>query len=936
MKKIILASLFATSVFASEATIGEKVDNDLSGKITVGALASFGVEGLDFNLDQPKTISLVTNYFREGGSKSDSLPKLIQNIKHIESVFKPLKEDVSNSNDSSKPNIEKDNNKDNMTKEIISLIGKNLIFDTYLSAQLHSNFLKTMIGADVFVTELRIGDDFKKQFRFDRAVIRTDTNSKYIKMKNRFYIGNYGRKPSGFDKFRYDYSVPKHKFQFDSQGLITPLQTIITPELKYDMTFSKEKKEFMAAPMIALQHSDNEYGNFRLSAGYLVSNRKAYKFTNTILNEDAPKLAPGNRKVEYFKNWELCKKRDITKGCVDGTKTSKVVVGLPTGALYSELLNKVVIHKAFNEILAVLPQETQNLIKSAIRNRKMTLDDINVLLKDVSQFKELEKVFKDDASAIAFLQPVILDILKELGIKDDSSFALTNLIPEDLGAFITRIKNISTATKDGKSAEKSAQTDVIPSIELPDEEIALLTEILQQKEFFDHIGNIMPIAKDLEPYIKDFQNQDQKLKEIEQSYAQRKKECDKKPLEVGRKLCRWHIKNLIGFEQAGDVLSNLKDLAKDSIEVKNVIKKYKEEIKVLLSDADRLLNIMIKDESLAAEKQKIKSHLDGVNSAFTLMFDKNNITEGFKKFIETFTEIKNLVKFEKGKIVLNENNTMVPIKKVLESVSKDVLTGVDNIIYHPEQVRGFDWLASAHIVDSEQNQYRKRYANNLIKAIGDIKDSNLAHGFTIDAHYNSPSNAISSNVNVDVSWTKYLHQIDSHADIGIHPVNLDAEVAIDVQKSMITHPKIKYEKLHILPSVYLGANLTTHNNAWSFRPGIGYVGEYEQVKHIAGGVPVNIYKRDKKGNLVKKDGKSLDISKISKYEFDKNEIAKEIKYGGSGWEKPTHYVVPSFGITIRPTNHLELDYNIKMPIQVKGSNFGGVLLQNNLELSIKF
>lgn len=611
MKKYItIMAIILTSVgFANE---------EYEGKVKFGFSASYGIEGLDFNINQGhiiKTLLPRKNIYDEEVPKNGSI--FASKVNYVVNTFKPL---FDNDQITIKPGViqvgtGKKQNIMDFAKKTVKRGG--LLDVTLFDGEIKAKKIYTTFGAKLYGTTTRIGET-NNLHKVDKAVLYTKTDTDKVQVENDLYIKGYDKENVGLDKFRVeDNRSGKSNMQFESKGKIVPFDYIISPELAYNVTFAKDKKEILFAPGITFDIVKNANERLNVSGVYHFSNYNADKFSIEDLKKDIPKLAPGENKVEYFKNWELAEKRSIENGTLTGRKGSIRAVGLPTGTLYGKPILKYAFDKGYSAMLNELGEEISPKIKNLIEKDSITINDI----KDLSQsdFNKLVEKFGKLNSIDALLEhfsPYIEESFEEIGLKDDeevSSYYLTNMIPKEFRPFLkyTKIK-FNTGTKqevvDKNSkieipqfdiplpviipdetkikTEKKPTMSIIDDIEFafPDDNLKDVHLLLDSKKLINSVKNIVTIKDNIIPQIEYF-------KEFGNNINSKEKTIDKIIYSFGE----------------------ISNLAKNAMEIKKQVFARKDDINNSLDEVIKVLENISKEEKNIEDQKDPKDVQEAIN-----------------------------------------------------------------------------------------------------------------------------------------------------------------------------------------------------------------------------------------------------------------------------------------------------------------------------------
>lgn len=611
MKKYItIMAIILTSVgFANE---------EYEGKVKFGFSASYGIEGLDFNINQGhiiKTLLPRKNIYDEEVPKNGSI--FASKVNYVVNTFKPL---FDNDQITIKPGViqvgtGKKQNIMDFAKKTVKRGG--LLDVTLFDGEIKAKKIYTTFGAKLYGTTTRIGET-NNLHKVDKAVLYIKTDTDKVQVENDLYIKGYDKENVGLDKFRVeDNRSGKSNMQFESKGKIVPFDYIISPELAYNVTFAKDKKEILFAPGITFDIVKNANERLNVSGVYHFSNYNADKFSIEDLKKDIPKLAPGENKVEYFKKWELAEKRSIENGTLTGRKGSIRAVGLPTGTLYGKPILKYAFDKGYSAMLNELGEEISPKIKNLIEKDSITISDI----KDLSQsdFNKLVEKFGKLNSIDALLEhfsPYIEESFEEIGLKDDeevSSYYLTNMIPEEFRPFLkyTKIK-FNTGTKqevvDKNSkieipqfdiplpviipnetkikTEKKPTMSIIDDIEFafPDDNLKDVHLLLDSKKLINSVKNIVTIKDNIIPQIEYF-------KEFGNNINSKEKTIDKIIYSFGE----------------------ISNLTKNAMEIKKQVFSKKDDINNSLDEVIKVLENISKEEKNIEDQKDPKDVQEAIN-----------------------------------------------------------------------------------------------------------------------------------------------------------------------------------------------------------------------------------------------------------------------------------------------------------------------------------
>ncbi|MDU4651870.1 hypothetical protein [Sneathia sanguinegens] len=779
MKKYItIMAIILTSVgFANE---------EYEGKVKFGFSASYGIEGLDFNINQGhiiKTLLPRKNIYDEEVPKNGSI--FASKVNYVVNTFKPL---FDNDQITIKPGVIQvgTGKKQNIMDFAKNTVKRGGLLDvTLFDGEIKAKKIYTTFGAKLYGTTTRIGET-NNLHKVDKAVLYTKTDTDKVQVENDLYIKGYDKENVGLDKFRVeDNRSGKSNMQFESKGKIVPFDYIISPELAYNVTFAKDKKEILFAPGITFDIVKNANERLNVSGVYHFSNYNADKFSIEDLKKDIPKLAPGENKVEYFKNWELAEKRSIENGTLTGRKGSIRAVGLPTGTLYGKPILKYAFDKGYSAMLNELGEEISPKIKNLIEKDSITINDI----KDLSQsdFNKLVEKFGKLNSIDALLEhfsPYIEESFEEIGLKDDeevSSYYLTNMIPEEFRPFLkyTKIK-FNTGTKqevvDKNSKIEIPQFDIPLPVIIPDE-----TEIKTEKK------PTMSIIDDIE-----FAFPDDNLKDVHLLLDSKKLINSVKNIATIKDDIKENIDYLTkfgdeiknkenGWKKFIYAISEINNLKKNSLAIKDQVIKRKKDIDLSL---DETINILKK---ISEEKKEERDERDTKEVAEAIKYFENR-KDAIEKILDIvdnpkvlFDDVKNMIKekfkeigekIEKNKL----NREIKALEKEIKSCEekKDDKCSIE-LEKKKEELEDKKGLLNAlNNKDSVVSKYQA-----IVQSVKDLKD--------IENTYFKQANVILSK-----PLTKSIHKI---TDIMLKPEtveNFDMFAGIHVLQTEYEHNKKEY------------------------------------------------------------------------------------------------------------------------------------------------
>lgn len=947
MKKYIILSMIISSIAVSK---------DIEGRVNIGASASFGIEGLSsINIDKMGTIQMFK--IKVDAPTTNNLQNFVDSIEKIDNKEKNNNNSNNNSNNSS--NTTTTSQKPNKKVEPKQLLKKLILRGIQLDSTLFDGYIKmnkigTTLGAKVYGKTSRIGEDINI-YKVGKAKVFLNIDNNKFKSNNTLYITGYDKKNIGLDKYRVEDSAEdKSNMQFDSDGVISPFETKVKPELAYRVSLGK-RKEFLLAPGISTNLIDNDKHRLNLTANYYISNYKADKFDLDEVKYDLQDLVPGKQEVEYFKNWELGSSRDIKNGILDGKNGSIRSVGHPTGALYGENVVSYAMNKAYDYLIHHSGEAGERLgdIVDRIRNNKgkgkASLEDI-IYLADKKRQNELIRL-KDKFPDMYYTN--LNDALFELGVtprnREVSSYHLTQYIPTNSLDYIlpqqqstkeVKVQDRSAITE-SESENSNENSNKFGELEylFPQQNLKGVIDIISKNKFINSINEVTQVQKEMDEELKkiiDYYNEKGTLKficEIQPKcfnfiewlhdgkiYSDAKKMLDTINNEENNKKIKNALDETNKFIQ--DLEEDVKHSGKYNSKEKKEITKSVKELKERIKEIESGLKLIPKDLKIIDIILKIIK--DPINSIPTLI----NMVKNFKD---------------------PKTRLLDPLNNIVGVKGTKMVNDATDIIFAPETIPNFDMLLGLNIVKSEHDAVKYDYEAKMLKKLNEPKyavhNGGVGHGLNINLRYDNKVKPIYLNTNVDMlhysNVNNHMNRVALSNELGYTPNKFDFVAKTDLAYKDIKLNDLAYSKLNADLDLSLKFKLRSRNSKWLLRPGVEYVGNYEYVNTKNSVEPVEIFERDKNGNLIDNDGNSVDISKESrykdKYKKDLKEVFKHksVTYSKK-WLKPTHTIIPSVDIIYMPTKNIDISYGVIVPVKFIGKNFDGIMIKNKVGLGIKF
>lgn len=977
MKKYIILSMIISSIAVSK---------DIEGRVNIGASASFGIEGLSsINIDKMGTIQMFKT--KVDAPTTNNLQKFVDSIEKIDNKEKNNNNSNNNSNNSS--NTTTTSQKPNKKVEPKQLLKKLILRGIQLDSTLFDGYIKmnkigTTLGAKVYGKTSRIGEDINI-YKVGKAKVFLNIDNNKFKSNNTLYITGYDKKNIGLDKYRVEDSAEdKSNMQFDSDGVISPFETKVKPELAYRVSLGK-RKEFLLAPGISTNLIDNDKHRLNLTANYYISNYKADKFDLDEVKYDLQDLVPGKQEVEYFKNWELGSSRDIKNGILDGKNGSIRSVGHPTGALYGENVVSYAMNKAYDYLINNSGDAGKriNEIVKKIRsgNGEASLEDIEYLASKQSQEQLISLKNNFPKMYYTFLDDALLELGITPGNREISSYHLKQYIPlHSLDYILPQQQSTKEVKVEDRSAiteSESENSNKFGELEylFPQQNLKGVTSIVENVKFIDSIKDVEGIIKKVNKEIDFFVNLSEEIKneknglskatkiigkmsEISSNFDSLKDKIisDRQKIETTvdesinmlEKLSEENGKNK-EVEETIEYLKSRKIALNKSFDLmeKGIVKKGMEDLNSTILDkinklgkeAEKFLGeIICKIFPWSKKCSESKARIAQIENEKKALQDKiDNRTKEYTDIFDTIGSFKDVDKNYKQRF-----NNVVGI------LGTKIIKDATDIIFAPETIPNFDMLLGLNIVKSEHDAVKYDYEAKMLKKLNEPKyavhNGGVGHGLNINLRYDNKVKPIYLNTNVDMlhysNVNNHMNRVALSNELGYTPNKFDFVAKTDLAYKDIKLNDLAYSKLNADLDLSLKFKLRSRNSKWLLRPGIEYVGNYEYVNTKNSVEPVEIFKRDKKGNLIdKKKGNSVDITKESRYKYGKNlkeEFQTQTVTHSKKWLKPTHTIIPSVDLIYTPTKNIDISYGVIVPVKFIGKDFDGIMIKNKVGVGIKF
>lgn len=777
MKKYIILSMIISSIAVSK---------DIEGRVNIGASASFGIEGLSsINIDKMGTIQMFKT--KVDAPTTNNLQNFVDSIEKIDN--KEKNNNNSNNNNNNSNNNTTTSQKPNKKVEPKQLLKKLILRGIQLDSTLFDGYIKmnkigTTLGAQVYGKTSRIGEDINI-YKVGKAKVFLNIDNNKFKSNNTLYITGYDKKNIGLDKYRVEDSAEdKSNMQFDSDGVISPFETKVKPELAYRVSLGK-RKEFLLAPGISTNLVDNDKHRLNLTANYYISNYKADKFDIDEVKYDLQDLAPGKQEIEYFKNWELGKDRDIENGILDGKNGSIRSVGHPTGALYGESVVSYAMNKAYNYLNDI--SKSNDAVKKLIEivgrirneNGKASLKDITDLASEEMQKELIGLKDKFPDMYYTFLDDALLELGVTSGNREISSYHLKQYIPlHSLDYILPQQQNIKEAnTKDRSVITESEKSNKFGELEylFPQENLKGVTSIVENIKFIDSIKDVDGIVKKVNNEIEFFVELSDEIKNEQNGFNKAKKILGKMSEISGNfdslkeKIISDRQKIETTVDESIKMLEKLSEENGKNEEVEETIK-YLKSRKIALNKSFDLMEKGIVKEGMNDLKSTIVDKFNelGKEAEKTLEEIKNISKEAIdrlklfwctisgkgrencineyenEKKIRKEEKEKRIAQIEKEKKELQEKidkrtheyidifdtigsfkdvdkNYKQPFNNVVGILGTKIIKDATDIIFAPEKIPNFDMLLGLNIVKSEHDAVKYDYEAKMLKKLNEPK-----------------------------------------------------------------------------------------------------------------------------------------------------------------------------------------------------------------------
>ena len=931
---------------------------DIDFKIKLGTELSFGIEGIDIDLDKEKTIRLLLpreDKFKE--AKTDNINEFSKKIKKLleSAKEKPKTQVMAKSN--------KDENKADKFGLVKEIVKKGIVLDApIIEGEVNIKKINTKIGARIEPSTLRFNDE-KYSFNVQRAYIQTDTDTNIFKMTNTLYIKGYEKERVGFDKLRLENKEKtKDITQFNSSGVLMPDSWSIRPRLAYMTALSKKAREIAIATGVETDVIKTANKKLTIGANYHFSN-----FSDDLLNidelkKDSKKLSPGYTKVEYFKNWELGKNRSIENGTLTGKRGSIRSVGLPTGTLYGTAVMDYALNLAYTSLIKELGKkgkEIDNLLEKVQKGKKMTLDDFVKLTSNDEGYAKLANHFKNDESFLKFIAPFVDKALYEFKMKTNdevSSYHVQNFIPKDyidyLKYFKKGINEKIDEDKPKPPTPKPPQPPTPKPPQPPTPKPEPTPEERPKKSIADDIDYLFPKEqlKGVEKFME-APNLIGNIKFAGELYGKVEKDVEAFEKNINR-----------GFE----AIWYINDLKDEFSRIKNVLLENKDKINKLLDDNIKFLKTLNDkdDKKIKKSIKELENRKKEIETSLSILenIDKTLKNLKFWNVVKLSAEIYSKWGTIKSTINSFKNYKkayLKPVDEIIGIKGTEYIKGVSDIVKHPERVESFDMFRGLQILKSENDIVSVDFTSKLNKYIDkEYKPYyGVAQGINVNINYSDLDNCVFTNLNLDNSIysnnNDHLYRVTGLLNFIYEPKFAEIGANLKINNRDIAFKELKYNKLNLDADMYFKLKVKSKNSKWIFKPGISYVGNFEHIFSEQAPVSVDVYKRENGMLIKKKDapktnnknfdeivpGSKVDISKYSKYLFKEGldkYFEKEKKSTTSKWLKPVNILIPSMEIVYKPNESYMLNYGVAVPIKYVEDRIDGVMMKHSLGLTINF
>lgn len=851
MKKYIILSMIISSIAVSK---------DIEGRVNIGASASFGIEGLSsINIDKMGTIQMFKT--KVDAPTTKNLQNFVDSIKKIDNKEKNNSNNNSNnsSNNNSSSNNTTTSQKPNKKVEPKQLLKKLILRGIQLDSTLFDGYIKmnkigTTLGAKVYGKTSRIGEDINI-YKVGKAKVFLNIDNNKFKSNNTLYITGYDKKNIGLDKYRVEDSAEdKSNMQFDSDGVISPFETKVKPELAYRVSLGK-RKEFLLAPGISTNLIDNDKHRLNLTANYYISNYKADKFDIDEVKYDLQDLAPGKQEVEYFKNWELGKERNIEEGILDGNNGSIRSIGHPTGALYGESVVSYAMNKAYNYLNDI--SKSNDAVKKLIEivgrirneNGKASLKDITDLASEEMQKELIGLKDKFPDMYYTFLDDALLELGVTSGNREISSYHLKQYIPlHSLDYILPQQQNIKEAnTKDRSVITESEKSNKFGELEylFPQQNLKGVTSIVENIKFIDSIKDVEGIIKKVNNEIDFFVKLSEEINNEKDGLSKAKKIIGKisgissnfdslknkiisdrqkiettvdESIKMLEKLSKENGENK-EVEETIEYLKSRKIALNKSFDLmeKGIVKKGMEDLGSTIVDKFNKLGKELEENKEKAKKyvcEKFPNVSKLVSKLFPNICKKeeieNKIAQIEKEKKELQNKINNRTKeytdiFDTiGSFKDVDKNYKQRFNNVVGILGTKIIKDATDIIFEPEKIPNFDMLLGLNIVKSEHDAVKYDYETKMLKILDDSKyavhNGGVGQGLNINLRYDNKVKPIYLNTNIDMlhysNVNNHMNRVVLSSELGYTPNKFDFVAKTDLTYKDIMLNDLVYSKLN--------------------------------------------------------------------------------------------------------------------------------------------
>lgn len=822
---------------------------------------------------------------------------------------------------------------------VARILGNKIQFDTTL---LDAKVNVKEIGLDLgLVMKSRPRKAYQKGNLFDlnRIYLTMGVDLDGIKLDGTYYIKGYENGTPGLNRYSENgYRDKKENGQLDLKGSLNALtkeNVYVRPVLNFDYQGIAGVKTIYLDinPTFEFDVIDDDVNNLVFSLGYkYVENGRDIPTAYTMLRT-GHKMAPGNKKVEYFKNWELAKDkvRDHKLGVVSGLNGSIRAVDSPTGALYGEEFLPMVMKMGAVE--AITQIKDGNVIIDLLEGDNLG-NFLNLFGGQITNFaNDITDVTKNPKRQKEIVGRVALKILDKIGMGYDednySDFHPLNYLPTQFSGLIDGLPAVVYSDSKANNGKKEKEIDF--------------------SKFYKKDEKPAPTAGGPQP------------------------DTPEAPAEM---IVDWDFQNAIFNTEFKEIIALAKKFATQSTAesigtgIAAVFKaeEYIKPIRQLLLAPEELEAMDMFRPILFAESEAFannKVYLAKYNPALKYTYLGNR---------GELQEIKNETKNQHG---FNMGVKYKYEDKLKTALLFEYVNGEYNKEYSsPEYNSNLKMIPEYTIIENKKKisaDYTAKYLNKI-----DIVENSKKNNYKLNGilKYND------NDVDLDVSFkmnadhikyknltTQKLYSKKYDRLNNLYPIipNLDNKTGEpdNIYQTYLEADYTNYDfkfntklmyvyKPHKRVDIEMGFEYENVFKYVDYNKISGYVHDIKENPEIPEmeEIMINVFKR-KDGKLIKKEnakvtdnaefdgiqaGEAVDINKFSRYLFTDltDYFETEKSKGQDNLYEITTDIVPTIGLKYKPIDNLQFSSKFKMPVQFVDKNLKGILLKTELGISVIF